>query len=338
MKNMTKVVVITGASSGLGLSHAIYLTYKGYTVFGTSRKEKQDVDELKTIFLRDHTKWRFDNKEKTVVKKGRLLLPKKLVKNLDKLITQIQFFKLDVTSKESVKTAIEKMNTEAKALNNRGIDVLINNAGFAFFESAEELPIEAWEKTFDINFFGALRVIKEVLPDMKKRREGRIINTSSLAGLATVPFQTHYCSSKAAIIALTQGLRVETKEFNIKASAILPSDINTSFNKNTIAQTNQKDNSLTSIDLAALIDNNPVNEKSDYFTKSQKVWKTIILNLIVSPPPIRVSRKIARIIKAKRPKINYLAGSFAQRFLVFLIRRIVSDEFTYWLLPKYYGM
>ena len=84
---MAKAIVITGATSGLGLSHAVYLLSKGYTVFGTSRKKNPDLKELKEIYLRDNTKWKFSNKEKTEVKAGRILLPKKILTNLSKILS-----------------------------------------------------------------------------------------------------------------------------------------------------------------------------------------------------------------------------------------------------------
>ncbi|MCE7745577.1 MAG: SDR family NAD(P)-dependent oxidoreductase, partial [Candidatus Heimdallarchaeota archaeon] len=182
---MNKVVVITGASSGIGLSHAIFLTYKGYTVFGTSRRSQTlDKKKLKEDFVRDHTKWKFTNKEKTIVKPTKNLIPKKIAKNLDELIDKIRFFNLDVTSDDSVEKAISEMETEAKKINDRGIDILINNAGISFFRSAEVLSIEDWKITFDTNLFGMVRVAKAVLPQMRERREGRIINTSTLGALA----------------------------------------------------------------------------------------------------------------------------------------------------------
>jgi len=111
---MAKVVVITGASSGIGLSHAVFLISKGFTVFGTCRdKSKITLDILKKIYLNDHTKWKFTDKTKTMVIASKLLLPKKIENNLDELIKKITFFDMDVTSDESVTQAISKMETEA---------------------------------------------------------------------------------------------------------------------------------------------------------------------------------------------------------------------------------
>ena len=245
---------------------------------------------------------------------------------------------MDITSDKEVKEAIKDMNKKAKELNGRGIDILVNNAGIGFFGSAEELSMENWQKTFDTNFFGALRVIKAILPFMKERKEGQIINTNSLGGMVAIPFQSHYSASKAALKVFTEGLRVELREFNIKVSSLLPSDVNTNFNKNTGKLANGKFKKLDSVDLKEMIDNIPVDNKSSYLEKSQKVWGVIIKNLIIAPPPTAVSKKLARILKKKNPKINYVAGDFVQGILLFIIRRLVTDRFTYFLLPKYYGM
>ncbi len=336
---MSKVVVITGASSGLGLSHAIFLTSKGFTVFGTSRRSQTlEYKSLKEEFVRDHTKWKFVNKEKTIVKPVKNLIPKKIKENLDELIKKIRFFQMDVTSDDSVIKAMKEMEAEAKKINGRGIDVVINNAGISFFRSAEMLSLEDWKTTFETNLFGMIRVLQAILPSMRDRREGQIINTSTLGALAVIPFQSHYSASKIAIKTFTEGLRVEVKKFNIKVSTILPSDINTAFNTNMHAISTTMDPTTKSIDLEKMINKTPTTLDSPYYTFLKPVWKVIVKNLIIAPPPLVISKKILRIIKAKKPRVNYHAGDPIQRFLVFLIRRVVSDELVDWLLPLYFGL
>jgi short-subunit dehydrogenase len=173
---------------------------------------------------------------------------------------------------------------------------------------------------------------------MRARKAGQIINTSTLGSIISIPFQSHYSASKAAIRILTDGLRIELKQFNIKVSTISPSDINTNFNINTLNLTKSDSQKLSSTDISEMIANVPVEKDSPYYESVKRVWKVVVKNLIVSPPPIIISRKIARILKRKRPKVNYQSGGLAQIFLLFLIRRVVTDEFTDWLLPKYYGL
>ncbi|MHA1245197.1 MAG: SDR family oxidoreductase [Candidatus Heimdallarchaeota archaeon] len=336
---MAKVVVITGASSGIGLSHAVFLTQKGYTIFGTCRdKSKIDLDVLKKTYLTDHTKWKFTDKTKTKKKKKKLLIHKKIEQNLNEILKKITFFNMDVTSDESVNQAIKEMEAEAKKINGTGIDVLVNNAGIGFYGSVEEMSMEDWKLTFETNFFGMLRTIRAILPSMKERKNGQIINTSTLGGLIAIPYQTHYSASKAAIKILTEGLYMELKQFNIKVSILIPSDINTSFNRNTLSISSKEDDQLSSINIKEMLDNMPLSKDSEYYRDAKKAWDVIIKNLITAPPPIKVSKTLYRIIKARKPRIHYKAGGLDQIFLLYLIRRIVTDDFTYWLLPVYYGI
>ncbi|MHA1188507.1 MAG: SDR family oxidoreductase [Candidatus Heimdallarchaeota archaeon] len=337
---MAKVVVITGASSGIGLSHAVFLTQKGYTVFGTCRdKSKINLDILKKIYITDHTKWKFTDKTKTKVEASKLLIPKKIEQNLGELIKKITFFSMDVTSDESVNQATKEMEAEAKKINGNGIDVLVNNAGIGFYGSAEEISMEDWKLTFETNLFGMLRTVRAILPFMKARKRGQIINTSTLGGLIAIPYQSHYSASKAAVKIFTEGLFMELRQFNIKVSILIPSDINTNFNRNTMdISSKEDDEQLSSIDVKEMIENVPISKDSEYFGDAKKTWNVIIKNLITAPPPLVVSKTLNRIIKARKPRIHYKSGGLDQIFLLYLIRRIVTDDFTYWLLPIYYGI
>jgi hypothetical protein len=131
---------------------------------------------------------------------------------------------------------------------------------------------------------------------------------------------------------------MELKPYNVKVSLLLPSDINTSFNRNMLNVSVKEKGQLTSINIQEMIDNIPIVKDSPYYKEALMAWKVIIRNLIVSPPPIAISKTVLRMIKARKPRVNYKSGAFAQIFLLYLIRRIVSDEFTYWLLPVYYGI
>jgi short-subunit dehydrogenase len=245
---------------------------------------------------------------------------------------------MDVNIDESVNNAIDEMEKAAKQINGRGIDVLINNAGISFFKSVEDLSMDDWHTTFNTNFFGTLRVVRAIVPFMRERMTGQIINTSTLGVIGPIPFQSHYTASKAAIKVFTEILRVELKQFNIKVSTIIPSDINTDFNVNMLDLSIAKSNDLTSTDIDTMLNNIPTDSESPYYDLVKRVWQKVVRNLIVSPPPLVISKKLVKIIKSRRPKINYKAGSFEQKFLTFLIRRVVTDEFTYWLLPKYFDM
>lgn len=336
---MRKVVLITGASSGLGLSHAVYLASKGYTVFGTSRDSSNiKREELESIYRRDHTKWKFTDKEKLQLKAVKSLIPKRIERQLPELLEKITFFSMDVTSNNSVQQAMNEIENTSKQLSGHGVDVLINNAGIGFFGSVEELSMKSWEQSFDVNLFGTIRVIKAVLPFMRERKSGQIINTSSLGGLISIPFQTHYSASKAALKIFTEGLRTELKPFSIKVSTILPGDINTNFNRNTLNLIQDEKSEIASTNIKKIIEAINISPESPYYQQAKNVWRVIIQNLVVSPPPISISKKVGQIIKAKNPRVNYRIGGFDQVLFLFLIRRFLTDRITNFAIEKYYGI
>ena len=320
--------MITGASSGLGLSHAIYLTSKGYYVIGTSRNpDLLDNSLLKTRFITDHTKYKFANKKKTEVKTEKIVAPKKIVENIETILEKIRYIEMDVTNQDSVQKAIKSIEN---------IDVLINNAGVGYFGPIEELDIELAQKQFEINYFGQLRVLQEVIPRMREAGEGQILNTSTLGGVTCIPYQAQYSASKAAVIRLTESLRLELRPFNIKVSCLLPGDINTPFDTTTVELHARK--SFKPTDINALIDHIPVSQDSPYYENSKIAWTTIVQNLIVSPPPIIVSRKVEKIMKARRPKVQYKVGSRLQVYGITAIKRFLPENWSARIVAMFYGL
>src|SRR5690606_21839264 len=102
------------------------------------------------------------------------------------------------------------------------IDALINNAGYELGGALEEATLEEAQRQFETNFFGAVRMIRAVLPAMRRQGGGRIVNVSSLAGLAPVPFLGLYSASKFALEGYSEALRHEVAPFNVKVSLIEP--------------------------------------------------------------------------------------------------------------------
>ncbi|MHA1227886.1 MAG: SDR family oxidoreductase [Candidatus Hodarchaeales archaeon] len=327
-----KKILITGASSGLGLSHAIYLTYKGYKVIGTSRRASElEPSELKEKYIRDHTKFKYIDKDKTKIKPVKILAPKTIIEQFNSLVEKIQFANMDITENESVKQSITKILSEGP------IDVLINNAGIGYFGPIEELSLKIAYHQFEVNFFGHIRVIKSVLPSMRARKEGLIINTASMAGVTCIPFQSLYSASKAAIMRLSESLRLELRPFNVYVSTLVPGDINTPFDANTV-KLHKKDTNFQSHEIEDMITNIPVSETSAYFGKAKIAWATIIQNLIDSPPPIVTSKTVERIIKKRNPKIHYRSGSKLQTIGVSLAQRIMPENTFIKLVSKFYGL
>ncbi|BBZ21178.1 oxidoreductase [Mycolicibacterium gadium] len=124
---------------------------------------------------------------------------------------------LDVTDKDQIRSAV-RMADQAFG----GIDVLVNNAGNGYLSAIEEGEDEKVRKLFDTNYFGVVDTIKEVLPQMRGRQYGHIVNISSMTGLVANPPNAYYSSTKFALEALTEALAQEVKPFGIKVTAIEP--------------------------------------------------------------------------------------------------------------------
>jgi NAD(P)-dependent dehydrogenase (short-subunit alcohol dehydrogenase family) len=107
------------------------------------------------------------------------------------------------------------------------IDILVNNAGYACFKSFEDLSIEEWERTVAVNLNGPFYVTRALLPSMKARSSGRIINISSVSGLKPIVDQSAYCAAKHGLNGLTKCLALELREYGIGVHAICPGGVDT---------------------------------------------------------------------------------------------------------------
>jgi short-subunit dehydrogenase len=196
-----RVILVTGASSGIGKCSAEYLAQQGFRVYGTSRRvDSTDSDQ------------RSSN---------------------EKLFEMIQ---MDVTDDSSVKNGIDSIIARESC-----IDVVINNAGFPIIGSLEDTTIEEAKNQLDTNFFGALRVCRAVLPTMRKQRSGYIVNISSIGGLIGLPYQSAYSASKFALEGAMEALRLEVKPFGIHIVLIEPGDFKTdiTLHRHKTAKSNQ---------------------------------------------------------------------------------------------------
>ncbi len=136
----------------------------------------------------------------------------------------IKHLKTDVTDENNVMSSINEI------INNDGrIDIVVNCAGFGISGAVEFTDLDNAKRQFDVNFFGMVNVNKAVLPYMREKGSGRIVNISSVAAVAHIPFQTFYSASKAATESYTCCLANEVKPFGISVTAIEPGDICTEF-------------------------------------------------------------------------------------------------------------
>jgi short-subunit dehydrogenase len=194
-----KWILVTGATSGIGLATALLLAKEGYEVIATGRSPEK------------------------------LAAVQKAAKQAGVTIRQVL---ADVSDEASVR----KLRDEVLALTDGyGIDVLVNNAGYAEGGAIEEIPIERLRKQFETNVIGLVAVTQAFLPEMRKRRHGRVINISSVVGKVSIPLMGAYTASKFAVEALSDALRMELADTGIDVVVIAPGAIRTNFN-NTLLQ------------------------------------------------------------------------------------------------------
>lgn len=131
---------------------------------------------------------------------------------------------VDVTDETAVSDAVKTIFEKEQH-----IDILINCAGYGISGAVEFTELHDAKKQFDVNFFGIVNTVKAVLPYMREQKYGRIVNISSVAGVAPIPFQTYYSATKSAINTYSSALANEVKPFGISVTAIMPGDIKTGF-------------------------------------------------------------------------------------------------------------
>lgn len=131
---------------------------------------------------------------------------------------------LDVTDEASMVAAVARIEDEAGP-----VGVLVNNAGYGEYGPVEEVPIDAVRRQFETNVFGPLRLTQLVLPAMRARGSGRVVNVSSMGGRMTLPGGGAYHASKYAVEALTDALRFEVRGFGVGVSLVEPGPVHTSF-------------------------------------------------------------------------------------------------------------
>jgi NAD(P)-dependent dehydrogenase (short-subunit alcohol dehydrogenase family) len=131
---------------------------------------------------------------------------------------------LDVTDAAAIREAVASVLTEAGR-----VDALVNNAGYGQYGAAEDVTADEWRRQFDVNLFGAIEATRAVLPAMREKRSGTIVNVSSVAGRIGIPFAAPYCASKHALEAFSDSLRVEVAPFGIRVAVIEAGPIETRF-------------------------------------------------------------------------------------------------------------
>jgi short-subunit dehydrogenase len=194
-----------------------------------------------------------------------------------------RMLRLDVTSDQSAHDCVQDVIAQAGR-----IDVLVNNAGTLTTGAIEEFSIEEAKSQFETNFFGVARMTKEVLPIMRKQKEGQIINISSVGGLLPSPFEGFYIASKHAIEGYTETLRLEVKGLGIKVSLVEPGFFKTGL-------------------FGAEISTRSHIEEYDSERKNASLVRDVEHRQKALDPAM-VAQVVLRILNSRSPRIRYAVG------------------------------
>ena len=276
---MEKVALVTGSSSGIGYETSLALAREGYFTYATMRDLKKEA-VIKKIVEEEN-------------------LPLKVIE-------------LDIDNEDSVQNAVETIIEEKQR-----IDVLVNNAGWGIWGTAEDVSIEEFRAQFETNFFSVVRMIQKVAPIMRKQGTGDIVNISSIAGRIGFPVSTAYISSKFAIEGLSESLRYELGPFGIDVIIIEPGVIKTNF--------------FDSMKTAKKADESDV-----YRDITIKVISGVKMMAEMGTPPKEVANVIIKSLKDEKPLPRYVVGNDAAMFLE--AKKMKTDiEFENYLKKELYG-
>jgi len=217
---------------------------------------------------------------------------------------------LDIQDPQSIQAVFEPMER---------IDVLINNAGYGLVSTVEDVTESEMVSQFDVNVFGLLRVTQAVIPKMRAYNGGVIINVSSFLGKVGLPLFTLYNASKYAVEGITDSLRYELRDFNIRVHSILPGFFATKF-----ARDNLQLNEAT------------FDEASPYRHLVSTLAPTVVEQINEGNDPLRVARLIKQIIEDPATPARQSVGDKAAKFIP--MRRELSDEEFERRVREYYGI
>jgi short-subunit dehydrogenase len=256
MTILRKSIIVTGASSGIGRATLIKLVKVGYQVFGLARR----YDRLTSIYSE---------------------LPS-LTERVESQYVPLEF---DITKPEKFDSIIEDISSKADG---NMIYGLVSNAGYVEPGAIEDITIQDIRTQFETNFFGLVELTKKVLPIMLKNNQGRIVNISSVAGLMALPLIGVYSASKYALEAVTDALRMELWNTNIKVITINPGLVDT--NINTVSRPKL---------------DNLIDKKSSRFSE---MYRKYMYNVPKGLPSDSVARVVLKALSSQKPNARYVVG------------------------------
>jgi len=264
----SKILLITGVSSGFGRALAQEALAAGHTVVGTVRSDQAKRD-------------------------------------FEALSANAAFARvLDVTDFDAIDGVVAEIEASIGP-----IDVLVNNAGYGHEGVMEESPLSEMRRQFDVNVFGAVAMMKAVIPFMRKRRQGRILNITSMGGHITMPGITYYCGSKFALEGVSEALGKEVEPFGIAVTAVAPGSFRTDWAGRSMTRTPR-----SIADYDSVFD--PIRQ-----AREEKSGKQL-------GDPRKAARAMLAAIAADNPPMHLLLGSDALRLVrekLSALEREISD-------------
>ena len=268
-----RTVLVTGCSSGIGLATCHVLSRNNFMTYGTVRN---------------------------------LSKAKKIQDLINRENLSLKILRLDVNDNQSIKLAVKKILTDTGR-----IDVLINNAGYGMFGPIEEITTQEVKKQFETNFFGTIRLIKAIVPIMRKQGNGTIVNISSMVGRFGVPLNSAYVSSKFAVEGLSESISFELEEFGIRVIVIEPGVVKSDFFHNVEVKGMNLESPYHKL----------MERRVNFLDKAMK-------NSLTSS--YDVADTILEALNSKDPKFRYVIGNDATNSL--RMRNSLSDrEFMEWI-------
>lgn len=260
------IALVTGTSSGIGLTTSLHLARNGYRVYAGMRNLAK-ADELRAAVTAD-------------------ALP-------------VEIIQLDICDPESVTEAFAQIHTQG------AVDVLVNNAGIGGASPLELTPEDEHKQMFETNYFGAVRCIQAVLPSMRERGTGCIVNITSAVGLQATPNQIAYSASKWALECLGEALAHELYRFGVRVVNVEPGVIMTSIFENSAPQTRY-------------------DKTSPYQPLMRRNGKVFAAGFKRAVPPQAVADVILEAIRTDDYRLRWPVGPDAEGF--FAARNRVSAE------------
>jgi NAD(P)-dependent dehydrogenase (short-subunit alcohol dehydrogenase family) len=210
---------------------------------------------------------------------------------------------LDVTDAASIAAAVKSVTEEAGRL-----DALVNNAGFGQYGAVEEVSVDEWRAQYDVNVFGAIAMIRAVLPAMRQGGGGTIVNVSSVAGRISIPFAAPYCSSKHALEAISDALRVEVAPFGVRVVVVQSGPIESAFGRRARGSVE------------------PLLRKpgpyADLYVGAERAMTGDFASGML--PARSVARVIVRAIESRRPRTRYKVTRMAKTLIP--LKRFLPDR------------